>query len=397
MQVERVIFPTGERLPMLVDEAGLPIATACEWALSRRQLAISTSSRNMNELMFLYTWLDDRKLDLFERLRSAVPFKEAELSSLIEHLRRPHSRGRKVVKLAVTPDTFNKRLSTIQRHLYWCFNVVIAGDNLPPAKRDKISENCEQLMSSLAEAFQNPEGSKRSKKHLSAKQAQFLQDVLDPEGDTQLGRSASVRRRNFLAVCLMLYLGLRSGELLSLRVHDVIFGAITSISVVRRGPSLADTRTRPAAVKRLGRTLPLDLPRVAIMLDEYVMHDRERFITHGKTVDNGFLFLSDEGEPLSSDRLRQVFKDVRTRYPKELPANLTPHSLRYTFTEGVKRELKSQGMAEADIEQTLMWLRGDSSPDSQDDYIDYGAMSRDALRRYSLSMANQGNAPDVPF
>lgn len=397
MHVERVIFPTGERLPMLVDSDGLPIPAACEWILSRRQLAISTSSRNMSELTFLYIWLANQKFDLFERIRSAQPFKEAECSSLIEHLRRPHFAGRKVIKLAVTPDTFNKRLGTVQRHLYWCFNLVIAADTTPPAKGDRIAENRDKFMKVLTEALQNPEGSKRSKKQLSQKQAQFLQDVLDPDGDVKLGRSASVRRRNFLAVCLMLYLGLRSGELLSLRVHDIVFGAITTIAVVRRGPSLADTRARPAAVKRNGRILPLDSPRVAILLDDYVMHDRERFITHGKAVDNSFLFLSDEGDPLSSDRLRQLFTDVRTRYPKELPANLTPHSLRHTFTDGVRRELVSQGMAEGDIEQTLMWLRGDSSPDSQDAYIDYGAMSRDALRRYALSMTNQGNAPDVPF
>jgi integrase len=109
------------------------------------------------------------------------------------------------------------------------------------------------------------------------------------------------------------------------------------------------------------------------------------------------LFVSDEGEPLSADRLRQLFIDLRTRFPDDLPSHLTPHSLRYTFTDTVSGELLRQGMEEAQREKILMYLRGDSSASSQDTYINYQAQGHTALSLYQSQAASKRNAPDVLF
>ena len=44
MRVEQVIFSTGDRLPMLLDDQDLPVPEACDWMLSRRQRAFATQS-----------------------------------------------------------------------------------------------------------------------------------------------------------------------------------------------------------------------------------------------------------------------------------------------------------------------------------------------------------------
>lgn len=51
MRIEQVIFSSGDRMPMLLDDADLPVAEACDWALSRRHKAFATQSRNMQELL----------------------------------------------------------------------------------------------------------------------------------------------------------------------------------------------------------------------------------------------------------------------------------------------------------------------------------------------------------
>lgn len=398
MHTERIILPTGERLPMLLDDDRMPIVGPCEWMLVRRHRALNTLYRNMIELMVFYIWLQIKRIDWFDRIRSGQRFAEAELTSLTEHLRRVQQRNRTVVKLAVTPDSANKRLITVRKYGVWCFNLVISNPALSDARRAVIAENREQFVQHLLEAMQKPEPPKQSgKKGLTDKQAQFLQDVLDPSGTSAFGRDKFVKFRNYLAMCLMLFYGLRPGEVLSLRIHDVEFGGITNIRVTRRGPSLSDTRSRPARVKRAGRILPIDSPLLARQLDDYCMEHRERFLRHGKVQDSGYLFLSDEGDPLAGSTLERVFIHLRQRYPDDLPATMTAKSLRHTFSNGVRNDLRGKGHTEGEITNILMWLRGDTSPSSQDVYIDYQQAGRAALARYHLSIANNRNVADVPF
>jgi len=95
--------------------------------------------------------------------------------------------------------------------------------------------------------------------------------------------------------------------------------------------------------------------------------------------------------------VRQVFKDLRNRFRKELPEDLTPHSMRYTFTDSVTRVLRSQGVDEQLIVKYLMWLRGDSSPKSQNVYIDYAAQTKEAVTCFQAQYASGRNSHDVPF
>ena len=396
MRVEQVIFPTGDRLPMLLDDQDLPVPEACDWMLSRRQRAFATQSRNMQELLIVHDWARVKRIDLYERLQSGRQFTEAEITSLVERLRRP-SNATVVVKLAVSPDTANKRISTARKHMTWYIEELIADPGTSETQRKRLSDMKDKLVSMLLDSMQTSEGNRSYHKHLTLDQTQFLQDALDPEGTVLFGRDGRGRLRNFLMVCLMAFLGLRTGELLSLRVQDIKFGAITSVHIIRRGMSPVDHRRRPPRVKRLGRILPIDSPRIARMLDDYIMNERQWFIDHGRSNGSDFLFLSDEGEPLSTDRLRQLFKDLRTHFPDKLPSHLTPHFLRYTFTDLVHKELRRQGKEEAEIEKILMYLRGDSSPESQDGYIDYGAAGTEALQRFQSQVASNRNAPDVLF
>ena len=53
MQIENLRHPSGQIIPMLVDEAGLPIVGPNEWVLSRYQRSENTLRRNLGELSIL--------------------------------------------------------------------------------------------------------------------------------------------------------------------------------------------------------------------------------------------------------------------------------------------------------------------------------------------------------
>lgn len=139
MRVEQIIFPTEERLPMLPDDDDLPVPQACEWFLSRRHLEINTLMRNANEVIVIHKWAKRRRFNIYERIRSGKQFTEADLNGLIEELSRPQPNSNKVGKLAVSPDTRNKRISTGLKHILWYIDELIVLPDTSIELADRLS------------------------------------------------------------------------------------------------------------------------------------------------------------------------------------------------------------------------------------------------------------------
>lgn len=398
MYIDVVKFKNGQRLPLLLDGNGMPVVAPNEWVLSRRQRALKTLARNLQELLPLYFWLSERCIDLHTQILSGRSWGEALSNSLVEQLRRVRQQKRKVVKLAVSPDTANKRIRTVISFLSWYFDVVVNDEFVSESRRALIRERKEEVVASLYNGLASPEPPKRGqRKYLLDVEARFLQEVLEPSKRFKYRVNAAVRLRNYLIVCLMLLYGLRPGEVLCLRLKDIEFGAISNVRVCRRRTPVHDVRSRPPSVKRAGRVLPLDNPDLAFWLNRYAMKERERFVRRGTGKGRDFFFLSNDGLPLSESSLQAIFKKVRTAHADSLPVNLTGKTLRHTFTYGLYRTMRSRGMSMSEIKQILMYLRGDTAETSQDAYIDYREHSQSVRREYQLLVANGRDAEDVPF
>ena len=120
MDVEVILHDSGELLPILLDDDGMPIPLPNEFILSKRHASSNTLIRNLREIKLLYEWFQIHKIDLYERLIKKKPFTEAEIiGSLVEFLRKDHDKRHKTIKIAVKPDTFNQRLITIRQFLDW--------------------------------------------------------------------------------------------------------------------------------------------------------------------------------------------------------------------------------------------------------------------------------------
>ena len=389
MKVKVVTHPTGEQIPIILDYDGLPIPAPNEYLLSRRDKSTNTLVRNARELCILYDWLYREKINLREKLTAPVSFNSAQINSvLVEQLRQNREQSK-----AVSPITFNQRLTTVRQFINWYMSVLISQLPYSSNKFKSLSERKNVFNEWLSSSFISaPPSRKHLKKGLSKEESNFLMNILDPTSIHSFGINEAVKYRNFISVGLMIYCGLRPGELLSLRVEDITIGGISSVSIVRRKPDLGDIRKPRPQVKRNGRLLPIENPELAKCLNEYIVDLRE-VLEDKSELESDYLILSDEGEPLSQASITQFFHLLRNKYSQDLPENLSAKSLRHTFSSRMEIAMREAGLSEQRRREALAHLRGDSSLSSQDVYIAQAVeeSAKEALRKYQCSLVKENN------
>lgn len=152
MRIEIITHSSGDRIPLLLDADGLPIPLPNEFILSRRYLSPNTLIRNLRKLAVFYRWLDKANIDFLHQLASSG-FTEAEVSgSLIEALKRDQDVRVKIKRIAVTPNTFNQRLTTVRQYSAWCLSGNMPYDCIA---FERLRENKKRLLSFWDRAFVN--------------------------------------------------------------------------------------------------------------------------------------------------------------------------------------------------------------------------------------------------
>ena len=75
MDVEVILHSSGELLPILLDDDGMPIPLPNEFILSKRHASSNTLIRNLREIKLLYEWFQIHKIDLYcQRHSKIAPF-----------------------------------------------------------------------------------------------------------------------------------------------------------------------------------------------------------------------------------------------------------------------------------------------------------------------------------
>lgn len=388
MNVKVVTHPTGEQIPIILDYDGLPIPAPNEYLLSRRDRSTNTLIRNARELSLLYDWLYREQINLREKLTAPVSFNSAQIRSvLVEQLRQNREKSK-----AVSPITFNQRLTTVRQFINWYMSVLISQLPYSSNKFKSLNERKNIFNEWLSSCFMSsPPSKKHLKKGLSNEESNFLMNILDPTSMHSFGTNETIKYRNFISVGLMIYCGLRPGELLSLRVDDITIGSISSVNIVRREPDLGDARKPRPQIKRNGRLLPIENPDLVKCLDKYIVDLRD-LLEEKSEFESEYLILSDEGVPLSQASITQFFHLLRRKYSKYLPDNLSAKSLRHTFSSRMEITMRESGLSEQQRREALAQLRGDSSLSSQDVYIAQAVeeSARVALRKYQSTLAKEG-------
>lgn len=367
MDVEVILHNSGELLPILLDDDGMPIPLPNEFVLSKRNVSSNTLIRNLREIKLLYEWFHIHNIDIYERLIQKKPFTEAEIiGSLVEFLRRDHEKRHKTIKIAVKPDTFNQRLITIKQFLNWYIEMYIGTLSFTSNNYQYYVTYKTRLTSLLDRCFINsPPSNKSLNKGLTNQEKSELLRLIKPK----LGSDNPIEHRNYIIVMLMITFGLRSGELLSLRVEDLQIGGISSITVKRRAPDVNDMRRPRPQIKRNGRVLEITDRNLAIEIDLFITKWREMLDQQNQTnIEWDYLILNESGTPLSLPSITQYFQILRKKHYQSLPSTLSPKALRHTFSSSMERLLREAGVEEDNRKKALAYLRGDSSLSSQDVY-----------------------------
>lgn len=215
MHVKVVPHSSGELIPALLDEDGLPICLPNEFVLGRRALASNTLVRNLRELAVLYGWAISAQLELTDLISGKTPLTEALVrGSMIESLCKDQLKKNSLV----SPDTFNQRLTTIRQYLSWLFDLQLFGLSSSDSAYESTLMRKRQLCKWMDSCFiSSPPSIKNIRKGLSDTEVSVLISLLYPRGEDVLGRDEAVRHRNYVMTMIMLSLGLRPGELLSLK------------------------------------------------------------------------------------------------------------------------------------------------------------------------------------
>jgi site-specific recombinase XerD len=315
--VIRVTVETGGSYA-LVDDTG-PIAQANEFlsALRVRGLSPRTVRAYAYDLLLLYRWM--RTLDA-----SLGQLTGEDLLAFIVTLR----------QAGAEPRSINRRLSTAQLlYRFWTGREVDASTRASlPASHFKGPGRDHSLGIHKL--------SRRGVRKLRVSEPRKLVDPLTPEQVRRFLRSLT-RYRDLAIVHFMLLCGLRSREVLELKLDDIVFD---------------DARVRVQGKGERQRALPL--PEVlAQILRQYLQLERPIQRSELRL----FLVLQGKrrGQPMTAAGLRNLFRHRRRR-PTLAMANA--HRFRHTFgadmaRAGVRLPILQQMMGHADLKTTMLYVR----------------------------------------
>ena len=336
------VMESGERFCHVIDrKTGVPKYYPCLFLTTQvrnRSHAFSTVEAAATHLLVLLRFLDTKEIDLNARWENKHFFKPHELDQLRDfaQTKRPRARQKNQVvsflspvdelEELVTNQTLSSRLTTIAYYLQWLAWQLIS--DLGSHDSEKLSAMVSQIGN--RRPFGKERNQKLRKKYLDDKQIDALFEVIRINSNFN-PFMPYVQRRNRLMILVLYHLGVRSGELLSLRIRDIYFDS-QRIQIVRRPDEKDDPRGREQNAKTEERNLPIS-DALAKEIHGYIQNDRRHVARARK---NDFLFVTYKsgptvGQPISYPSYHRLLSVVGKVAPDLY--KLTGHKLRHTWNE----------------------------------------------------------------
>ncbi len=354
----------GERLPLVVDSRGLPLARANLWALliRRPQVQQNTLIEELRTIAHCYDWAARRKLDLDERMDSGIGLSTSELTALYQNLRYVRTFGREIAARTLTNaaevrvvagKTHATRVGIVRTYLLWGLERALYRLDVGDYRVTEVRERCEQIRRVAIDFVRASSGGTAKRIGLDHVQRRRLLEVANP-GYPRNPFMRSVRFRNWVLIVLLLTFGFRRGEILKIYVSDVnLKGRNPSLTIQRRPGDVNDTRGIEPAVKTLGRVVPLSV-EMGHLLNVFTMHHRPQFPAADTSP---FLFFSEDGHPLSLRSVNAILERVVSCFP-EFRGVLSPHVLRYTYNDGLVETASAAGIDGVTLKGMQNYLNG---------------------------------------
>lgn len=366
--IKSLVMGSGERYCLLVDEAtNVPLFYPNLFVTTQvRNASLSYSSMEsaLSCISVLLKYCSARKIDLVERIKTGELLKLNEVDALADFCQLNLSSkvlGNKVSKIfnvknrGVANETVYIRLSIIANYIQWLGNLLI-----PSSSAVEIKKNLSALASKIRSRRPVKKGRNQSlvNRGLSNDQVDLLFEIFRPESDINPFKGRSTKIRNRLMFLMLHYLGIRMGELLSIKVKDIDFSK-NLIVIARRADEKSDPRTDQPLVKTMDRLLPM----AETLVDEihnYVINYRKKELAARK---HEYLFVVHKpgptsGQPVSKATYNKIMTTVKSLSPMLI--DFTGHALRHKWNEKFSERMDSMDSPddEHQQEQLRSWLMG---------------------------------------
>lgn len=363
-------MPNGERMPLLLGQDLVALYYPTLFATSQVRNAsesVSSMRAQLDSIKLLYVWALGRDIDLEARFASRAylnGFEIEDLSRFVGEKRcaahrsyvgaTSRLRDGKLYEKRRSAGSRYRHLMFLQHYIRWLSERLseAAPGPVGPEARSDIEE-----MLALLKAIRprKPSGSR-----LSARMGLTLNDQRELVAACSARTAApsiypDIQQRDELIVQLLLGLGARAGELLSLKVADFDFVA-NEVVIVRRPDDPEDPRQNQPSVKTCDRRLPVSDELIRLVYD-YITGPRRRFRLAKR---HGFLLVVHrsgpyQGKPISARSLDKVL--TRVGLQCGIPG-LTPHVLRHTANERLSELMDEQNISGVREEQMRSYAMG---------------------------------------
>lgn len=343
-RIRTVVFESGERVPTLVDvDTGLPDFDACVYAMTEvrpRSGSAATIEQALRGVQFLLAFTEPRAIDLQARFTAGHFLDLHELDELVALSRRPirsgpdERYGLACAATAIAPQreslavgTACIRLHYAKAYLAWLGEVTAGRVCSTLEARIRYTEVLEKFLQRLhARMPTHRTTSVRLglDKHARAEMIR----IIDPSSVDNPWASEFHRDRNRLLILWGIGTGIRRGELLGLRIKGLNFRR-NMADIVRRHDDAGDPRVHQPNTKTRERSIGIS-DELAYLTHEHIVKHRSRL--HGARK-HDFLFVADNGAPLSLSSVTKIFRGLRQRHPN-LGRELSCHVLRHSWNEG---------------------------------------------------------------
>jgi len=382
-RVATLKMASGERLPVLLDNAGQPLFKPTIYSLTElraRNLASNTINQALRSIMVLHLFLDGVGIELDVRMREGKLLSLAEIEALTrlcrlhinqaiqEHEPASPVSSPKVVSMEavrmrsqqqavpeINSDVAGTRMRYIRDYLAWLARVQLSLHGLEQATERRLRGEVESLVKAINARIPGksrgnltdaPEG-------LPEEAVAELLRVIDPHSDDNPWSHEHTRYRNELIILWMIFLGPRRGEVLGVRVGDINFQKGT-VTIHRSADDPEDPRTNSPETKTKSREIPVK-QQLLQKTHAYILTHRRIFPEARK---HEFLFVASRtGMPMSISAANKLFAVLRARCPS-LPDSVRAHVLRHTWNDLFSRKMDEQKVLPETEKKIRAYLMG---------------------------------------
>lgn len=363
IRINTFAFENGERYCHVVNKnTGEPLYYPNLYITTQirnRSESISTMEVVAGSLSLFYRFMDQRGIDLTERIRTLQLLSINEVDDLSDfsskNFKPKYSTDEKKWDDHVKGPTKYFRITVIATYIEWLCNLLLSSNT-----RSDLRIIINTFITNLK--AKRPADIDRYKtmnfdKGLSSKQLDLVFSNIKPmaSGNPFV---KEVQNRNFLIMLLLYSFGIRSGEMLNLRISDIDFYDST-ICIKRRPNDKSDPRVNQPLVKTSERKFYVESSLMKIISD-YVIRDRRSVKGAAK---NEFLFVTykkgqTQGMPLSISSYHKIIKKVREISPELV--NVTGHKFRHRWNYEFSNKIDSSNsdFSEVKEEQVRNYLMG---------------------------------------